>query len=331
MWRRARRPGFTLIELLVVIAIIAILIALLLPAVQQAREAARRTQCRNNFKQIGLAMHNYMDVHRMLPPAMVHNVNPGVPVVGSGPRAAWGWGSLILPFLDQGPLYNQMGVGSRTLTEMLQSPTLAILARTPLPAYRCPTDIAPADNNGASREFDSSFRPNFPDNRAYVGTSNYIACAGTRTCNSNTYLTQARDGLGMMQPSGSIQLRDVVDGSSNTFMVGERDWIATAGGWVGVSRYDNDGRSAAGMVLGACQNDARLNFPPNPGNDYAEKAFGSSHEGGAHFVFGDGHVGFISENIHFDSTNQTASGPSTRMGTYQRLLRREDGLPVGEF
>jgi len=134
-----------------------------------------------------------------------------------------------------------------------------------------------------------------------------------------------------MQPSASVKFRDATDGLSNTFMVGERDFVATAGGWVGVSRFDNDGRNAAGMVLGACQNDAKLNFPPDPANDFAEKAFSSSHEGGAHFVFGDGHVAFISENIHFDSTNQTATAPSTRMGTYQRLLRREDGLPVGEY
>ena len=162
------------------------------------RPAARNAGTTSS--RLRLAIHNYVDIHLGIPPAMVHNVIPGVPVVGTGPRSGWGWGSLILPMLDQSPLYNQMGVGQRTLTELMQSPTLAILARTPLAVYRCPTDIGPPINSGASREFDNSYRPNFPDNRAYVATSNYIACSGTRTCNSNTYLTTARDGLGMIQP-----------------------------------------------------------------------------------------------------------------------------------
>src|SRR5580693_8105777 len=114
---RARRPrqAFTLIELLVVIAIIAVLVSMLLPAVQQAREAARRSQCRNNLKQIGLALHNYEGSYRVFPPGYVDfNFNPNnTPDTDLGP--GWGWATFLLPYMDQSPLYNQInfnvGVG----------------------------------------------------------------------------------------------------------------------------------------------------------------------------------------------------------------------------
>src|SRR6478609_9116964 len=123
LWKERR--AFTLIELLVVIAIIAVLIALLLPAVQQAREAARRTQCRNNLKQIGLALHNYHDAYQLFPPGYVdRNGNPDLtPDNDLGP--GWGWASFILPQLDQGNVYNQInfnigvGLGSNATVSKL--------------------------------------------------------------------------------------------------------------------------------------------------------------------------------------------------------------------
>ncbi len=105
------RRGFTLIELLVVIAIIAILIALLLPAVQQAREAARRTQCKNNLKQLGLALHNYLDVHQLFPPGSVGGV-PAANLADYNQDYAWNWSTFILPQIDQANLFNQLGVGT---------------------------------------------------------------------------------------------------------------------------------------------------------------------------------------------------------------------------
>ncbi len=144
------RCGFTLIELLVVIAIIAILIALLLPAVQQAREAARRTQCKNNLKQLGLALHNYHDVMKQFPPGFVDQLSSAATASGAAVAATtqdgnWGWGSYTLPYIDQAPLYNLLNVGNRTLLQAANDTTNGGRRglQTPLEAFRCPSDTAP--------------------------------------------------------------------------------------------------------------------------------------------------------------------------------------------
>ena len=136
--RRFKR-AFTLIELLVVIAIIAVLIALLLPAVQQAREAARRSQCRNNLKQLGIAMHNYHETHKKLPNGMASSDFKGVTGNGRG----WGWSALILPFVDQQNIYNQINF-SRAPNDNTGAPNSNLAAcQKSFPLMRCPTDTMP--------------------------------------------------------------------------------------------------------------------------------------------------------------------------------------------
>jgi prepilin-type N-terminal cleavage/methylation domain-containing protein len=165
---RSRR-GFTLIELLVVIAIIAVLIALLLPAVQQAREAARRTQCKNNLKQIGLALHNYLDTHLVFPPGYIdRNGNPNVtPDLDQGP--GWGWASFLLPMMDQSNVHNQInfnqGVG------LLSNITIS---QKPLSIFRCPSD--------GGRETFSVYDSNFTTPIATLAFSNYVGCNGWSEC-----------------------------------------------------------------------------------------------------------------------------------------------------
>src|SRR5262245_16035146 len=138
------RKGFTLIELLVVIAIIAVLIALLLPAVQQAREAARRSQCKNNLKQIGLGLHNYHDTFGVFAPGFISSTSNSTTGIGTG----WASSAFILPYIDQAPLYNQLN----TLTPINPSDATQLgLIRTVIGVYQCPSDtmLNPSQNTGA--------------------------------------------------------------------------------------------------------------------------------------------------------------------------------------
>src|SRR5690606_14630414 len=137
-----------------VIAIIAILIALLLPAVQQAREAARRTQCKNNMKQIGLAMHNYHDVYNTFPPGYITRTPCDSAAVWDGCNAGelglYSWGAFILPYIDQAPLFNLLNVGDVTLEQNLANPTTRQALQQPMPGFQCPSDPGPGLNSFAS-------------------------------------------------------------------------------------------------------------------------------------------------------------------------------------
>lgn len=169
---RTPRHGFTLIELLVVIAIIAVLIGLLLPAVQQVREAAARMSCQNNLKQIGLALHAYHDATKSLPPAV--RVSPTL-TVSTAPNGGWGWGTLILPYLEQGSLHAALNPATATIPPT-QTGTGA-LVQTTLSAFLCPS------NGGASRT---------NPNRGNHATSNYAAVLGPSVGVAATSFTVAQ-------------------------------------------------------------------------------------------------------------------------------------------
>ncbi|MAX37992.1 DUF1559 domain-containing protein [Gimesia sp.] len=273
------RRGFTLIELLVVIAIIAILIALLLPAVQQAREAARRSTCKNNLKQIGLALHNYNETHSVLPSGWI-GVEPGVGAnveYGSG----WGWGTMILPFMDQSPLYNQINF-SRDINDPIQTTGLV---ETVLPAFRCPSD--PADN---TFELEEEGSPGTVLIR--LATANYIGVFGSEELDDCEIVAPGTNcqSSGTFYQNSNTRFRDVTDGLSQTLFVGERktdataDWYST---WVGAVP---EGAETFARVLGATDH-----VPNDPASHFDD--FSSHHTGGAQFLFGDGRVRFISENI----------------------------------
>ncbi len=158
-----RRPAFTLIELLVVIAIIAVLVALLLPAVQQAREAARRSQCVNNLKQLGLALQNYHDMHRLFPPGYVSNFDTSGNDTGPG----WGWAALLMPCLDQMPLYNQINFSLPVESVQNAAPRLATIA-----SELCPSDAGMQPNWWAvSRNFATGA---VQQKICQVASSNYV-------------------------------------------------------------------------------------------------------------------------------------------------------------
>ncbi|MGQ0637048.1 MAG: DUF1559 family PulG-like putative transporter [Planctomycetaceae bacterium] len=344
----SRKRGFTLIELLVVIAIIAVLIALLLPAVQQAREAARRTQCKNNLKQIGLAIHNYHDTHNIFPHAFYdRETNNGPP-----PNvASWAWSTMILPFIDQAPLYNSLNPGPRRLEAVASVQADIALLQTSLPVYQCPTDTGPTPNT--LRPFAVLGTIATAAAPIFMGKMNYMGGGG----NSN-YLT----GLIIAPNNGSVRIRDVTDGLSNTFLAGEKGTQISKGGvtiptaagvWPGCSNAASTapfGTTGPHTVTGQTQwrmmdgfNTTFVNVP--------DQAYSSKHVGGAQFVLADGAVRFVNENIQFLTTplnldpaiiafiqsipglGTIQGGPPTaaNCGTYNRLGDRSDGLPVGDF
>lgn len=309
---RSMKRGFTLIELLVVIAIIAVLIALLLPAVQQAREAARRTQCRNNLKQIGLALHNYIDTHSIFPPGCLAMSYAGTAYsspMSEPARTAvsggWGWSVFVLPFLDQIPLYNGLNAKGNNFPA---SPNY--YTKTILPVFLCPSDptgkivtSTPMGGNGSS------------DGHA---KSSYPAIFGSTSVN---YInTAAGNKRGIFWYNSNTTLKEVVDGLSNTIMVTERIWD-------GGNSETRRGAIWAGKCPGS-------NTPTDAGNKYSNlvraenhpdwlikglnnNAAMGMHQNGVHFVLGDGSVRFLSE--HTDGA------------TYQRLGQMSDGEVVGEF
>ncbi len=343
---RRLRSGFTLIELLVVIAIIAILIALLLPAVQQAREAARRTQCKNHLKQIGLAFHNYHDAHGCFPPAYIARVPA---VQSSTERGLYGWGAMLLPFLDQGPLYNQLRVGNVPLETNLATAATRAALQTPISFFRCPSDTGPSLNNFD----DSQYTPDSTGSNYYnrnvtsdgtdriaIAMSNYVMVA-----NSSDSTTPPVDPAsygpahGMGWQNSRVKFRDVTDGTSNTLLVGERAWrfanlTVGAGNAIGFSAETCASgaswsvKSGQLAVLGIVYDG--LNWSAT-NRQHQGRGFSSNHVGGVHFVMGDGAVRFISDNIDYRKETVTLGFPNYITTTLARLVSRDDGQVVGEF
>lgn len=301
-FRRSRR-GFTLIELLVVIAIIAILIALLLPAVQQAREAARRTQCKNHLKQIGLALHNYHDTHSVFPSGWIA-VDAGVPSAHEGTSGV-GWGAMILPQMEQNNVY-QLFNSSLPLTD----PANAAFLRSQVSEYKCPSDPQP---NFFKLNMEGTTTP-----IAELPIANYLGVFGPENLddceNSPGNLPVMSDGTckgsGMFYHNSSVKMRDLTDGTSNTMMTGERktksdlDWFTS---WPGMIA---EGEEAFQRVCGSADH-----VPNHPATHFDD--FSSHHIGGAQFSLGDGSVRFISENIDG--------------GVYRSLATIQGGETVGEF
>lgn len=302
---RLRARGFTLIELLVVIAIIAILIALLLPAVQQAREAARRTQCKNNMKQLGLALHNYHDVHNTFPSGWIAVGPNRVQSAHDGINGA-GWGAMVLPYLDQAPLYNRFNAGFA-----IHDPVNVPFIDNILPAWQCPSDPKPD-----KWEIDEEGSPGTV--LAELPTANYIGSFGTEEldgCENPPGTAPVRAngqcvGNGMFYHNSKVRLRDVTDGTTNTFLLGERrtnvglGWFST---WPGMVA---EGEEAFQRILGSADH-----VPNDPAGHFDD--FSSLHIGGAQFCLGDGSVRFVSENID--------------QGIYHAVATIQGGEVVGEF
>lgn len=332
MAEQKRVRGFTLIELLVVIAIIAILIALLLPAVQQAREAARRTQCKNNLKQMGLALHNYHDVANEFPAALYSSGRYNNPSYFSGNtqvKNVTGW-QMLLPYVDQGPLYNQFNFNQASISSspysLPQAPVdanNADLINTPVAMLECPSHDE-AGPTGASSS--SSWYPRQPETRR----TSYLFAAGSSTDYDAPFRLRKSDyRQGAFGNDGSAKMRDLRDGSSNVVLIGE-SWSGETyktshyyGPW-GLSGAHTSvhGRvvAASQSSTGSCTHPSldicyttgnyparfRINADYNQdgsGRQYAW-GFGSGHAGGAQFLMGDGTVRFLSENMDYKTFAQ---------------------------
>ncbi len=295
---RSRR-AFTLIELLVVIAIIAVLVALLLPAVQQARESARRSACKNNLKQIGLAIQNYESTHGCYPPGYISN-RGGVSTSTTWCTASGTGGSLqyapflalILPQLEMDSLYNTLNfdVPWQDASNQMAVPNLNLIR--PVAAFQCPSDKDISQNPLYNCYFGVSGGGTAPD-----CTSSGCSPAGER----NFYVT------GILYSGSKTKIRDITDGVSNVFLLGESRYTDAAWG----ASAKQDSCALARNIAGAQE---PINLYSGRGL-HSTRGFSSFHVGGAHFGMADGSTRFISENIN--------------LASYQQLGRREDGFPNG--
>ncbi|QDT66442.1 DUF1559 domain-containing protein [Calycomorphotria hydatis] len=336
--------GFTLVELLVVIAVISTLIALLLPAVQQAREAARRSQCKNNLKQLALAMHNYHDGHRTFPPGICIAVPPdGSAVTARCSQMNPSWGMYLTPFLELSAVYNDQAFEQNGAQ---WNGTNSVICNT-WGLIRYP----PSDANHLTKTFSVFLCPTDTQatrgpNSRNMGRASYLGVNGD---NNLTY-GQGRtlnELEGILYANSKVRMRDITDGTSNTMMIGEVSDLQyyyhsatdvstrydSGGTWGAAWDFKHDdmvvrdayylrpiNRSYPDPSIGAS---TALGGNPGSGNN---DGFGSMHVGGAQFAFADGSVHFLSENIDC----RQASG-STPKGTYQLLSDKADGVVVGEF
>ncbi|WP_206028628.1 DUF1559 domain-containing protein [Thalassoroseus pseudoceratinae] len=305
--KRTSSYGFTLIELLVVIAIIAILIALLLPAVQQAREAARRTQCKNNLKQIALAIENYESTFSVYPPGRLgcDGINHG-PCNGdtNAQRVGTSGFVLLLPFMEKQNLYDSFSLadpvwGAYSTTWL--TPNRAAVATRPEP-YVCPSDTSEPT---ISITVGSETGP--------AATATYAFNSGSFGPSSGIGVQVKTDNNGLFVYKTAIGRQEITDGTSSTFLAGEVLDAHTG---------ESQNIWTQGSRLLSCLRNTEnpVNTPPGTGittSPYGTAlngAFGSRHPGGAQFAFADGHVSFISENID--------------LATYRALSTRSNGEVV---
>lgn len=255
------RHGFTLVELLVVIAIIGILVALLLPAIQYAREAARRSQCQNHLRNIGVAVQNFHNTNGCLPPGWVADTPLGEP--------GWGWAAYLLHFVEQQALLDHQ----IHLEDHIDEPSNSDARRVSIPIYLCPSDTSPDRIFLISGLHQANFE---------VGRANYLGVFGTADVTVNP-----SQGDGCFFHNSHVRFADILDGLSNTLAIGERSSKLISSTWTGVIHGAPDPMA---RVVGVCDH------VPNDPHAHNED-FSSYHATGAHFALADGSVRLLGSDI----------------------------------
>lgn len=280
------RRGITLVEVTVVVFVMAILASLVLPSLQAARSAARRNQCLNNLRQIGIALQNYHDAHKCFPPGWTNHTSDA----GYGPRV--GWSTSLLPFVEQAPLFRKLysDMDARWARKSEATQTEVIL-------YRCPSSRSEPANSLRGGFGVSNYSGSFGS----MAPPRWLAGGMTPTWPGELPTPKTTDGIFFY--NSNIRIRHCTDGTSNTLIVGERSLSSGAGIWMGV-RGNN------------FENDQVTDFSIGNELNSGLASFSSMHEGGANFLFGDGGARFISDTIE--------SGRDGRPGVYQDLGSRND-------
>ena len=295
MTQRQPDRGFTLLELLVVLVVIGVCCCLLLPAVQRARVQARHTQCMNNLKIIGLAMHNYHDTHLMLPPGWVTHT----PYAQS--PSGYGWQVMILPFVEQWQLFDRLQLTVPFGKEAFDLVEQEVL-QTDLSVYRCPSDrfrgINPLRDDWGATSYSGNYGTQpIPRMAALTGAMFWPGALPTLTATDGAFWWNS-----------NARFRDFIDGTSNTILIGEKCWTSAGGIWPGVRSNSTESDVVTDMSVGRSINGGRDDFS-------------SPHRGGANFLFVDGSVQFLVDAIASRKRVGDPDGP----GLFQLLGSRNDG------
>lgn len=330
-----RRVGFTLIELLVVVAIIAVLVALILPAVQQARESARRAECKNRLKQIGVAMHAYHEMHRTFPPGFVQS-DPA----NAGSHVGFAWGIFLLPMMDQQGLYDRLNFNSPACPNVkwaswqCLSDRLIIAGNTTWTTINVGAELGDCTVTSGSPPVVTTLS-NQTQNQctaaggSWVGGGTYqtstaavgYASRGSYVGNfGSTALSSLTGSTGVLAVNSRISARDITDGMSNTWLAGERDTALGQSTYEGVHYSLTGGSTGAASVTPTQSNSGRVvlgSTQPGRPNQSGSSGFSSAHVSGAHLVLCDGGVRFVKQSI--DATLWTNLG------------NRADGNAISDF